>query len=384
MLHPVLAATEAALGASLEHHGELELLDLPRRTLLVSRGERAPSPDTPWLVATVATAEQTAAQSEVLVTGAGRVAFDAALWTCARANGSAIVALSHAPRTDAEWRSFLPARHLLVWPRHQAQHLSERHQRDLLMGWLADRAHAIYVRKKGHMAELMALLARRRCAIEQWPELPGAGRAARQHRGPQLSLPRSSVYVHTSWNCLTHFTREPDGAWPGESRAEYLRWLCSGAPYVPRNAFATLCRILQEKRVRACGRLMPGSTPMVCFTAASPREILLLREWRRGLLRWSFTPYGLAVRAEALARYGAQPVQYASRAAIAHAPPGTRRFMQHQRSRSHDWSEEEEWRVAGDVDLSAFAISDMLALVATPEEARHVEDVFGISAQLIA
>ena len=386
MQHSPLKAAVSALGTRLLTAGDLSLLGQPRRALLVSRGERAPQPDTPWLLATLEATRRLAAQDEVLVTGVGRTAFDAALWTCTQRQGRAIVALEAAPAADGSWRDFLPVRHLLVWPKHGPRHRerSARHQRDLLMGHLADRAYAIHVRTAGHMAEIAALLAHRRCPVEPW-----IIHGAKIHAGvgglqQMPALPHPTPPIGASWEYLTHYTREPDGAWPGEPRTEYLRWLCSGVPYTPRDAFAALCRILSEKRIRACGRLMPRSTPMVCFTASQPAQMSPLRQWRRGLHRWAFTPYGVAVRKGKLVERGARQVTYVSRNVLATAAPGTREFMQPDHGDTLDWSTENEWRIAGDVDLTAFDPADVLALVATEEEARRIHDTFGIGAHIIA
>lgn len=370
------------MGAQVECCGDLELLNQPRRALLISRGERAPSPATPWLAAAVAAVKQLVPRGEALVTGAGRTAFDAALWTCAQVDGSAIVALKHSPDPETEWHTFLPARHLLVWPRRHTGS-SARRTRDLLMGWLADRAYSLYVRQAGHMEKLAGILAQRHCAVEGWPLPSVEPRPPNGLLNSRRALSGIRIHSHIAWHYLTHFTREPDGAWLGEPRAEYLRWLCSGSPYVPRDAFGALCHILQEKRLRACGRLMPDAVPMVCFTGATPHAILKLRRWRPGLLRWSFTPYGLAVSKDALARHGARPVTYESSAAFDLAAEEERPYMQRRHSGGEDWSEEDEWRIAGDVDLSVFDPADMLALVAAPDEARTIEETFGLRTEIL-
>ncbi|MCW8133919.1 MAG: hypothetical protein KIS92_26470, partial [Planctomycetota bacterium] len=59
--------------------GDLALLDLPRRALLVSRTPRRPAPGTPWVRAVAAAAEAAARANEVLVTGLDREPFQIAL-----------------------------------------------------------------------------------------------------------------------------------------------------------------------------------------------------------------------------------------------------------------------------------------------------------------
>lgn len=381
-MHRELAAAGSRTGTRLECHGDVGLLDGPRRALLVSRGERAPQPDTPWLAAVVAATQRIGAQKEILVTGVDRTAFDAALWVCTQHGGAAIVVLQGKPRGDEEWHSFLPPRHLLVWPQTPARMDSVRRQRDLLIGALADRAYAINVRRGGHMAAVAEDLAARRCPLDAWPA-PTEAHTALSPEAESPALPSYAPQRSGPWEYLTHFTREPDGAWPGEAREDYLRWLCAGTPFEPRNAFAALCRILTERRIRACGRLMPGRTPMVCFSASPPEEILKLRRWRPGLLRWSFTPYGLAIKRTALERLGARPVTYAPRKFIAAAPASLRPFMQPEDSGKQQWAAEAEWRVAGDVLLSGIAREEFLALTATTDEALGVQQRFGVEAKTL-
>ena len=401
-----LETAVAGLNVPVGHSGDISLLERPRRTLLVSRGERQPNPATPWLAAVIEATQKLSAQGEVLVTGTGRVPYDAALWTCARAGGAAIVALEGPPGPTDAWRSWLPERHLLVWPREGIREQAQR-QRDLLMGMLAGSGYAIRVRKSGIMAEVEGLLVARHCPVVPWPcakhrgtnRFATAGRADTEDsekRQKNLSVASVAMPVSqpeaitaqpasppdTEWDSLTHLTREPDGAWLGEERTQYLDWLCSGTPFVPRDAFATLQRILREKRLRACDRLIPGRRPMVCFAARPPSAWDSLRRWRKGLLRWTFSRYGLAVRRATLSALGARPVQYVEREALLRTPPAERAFMQRARTAVADWTAEAEWRVAGDVDLAPISPAELLAFVATPAEAEYVRAQFGVSARV--
>jgi len=182
------------------------------------------------------------------------------------------------------------------------------------------------------------------------------------------------------WDYLTHFTREPEGAWSGETRASYLDWLSGGAPFAPRDGFAALCRILREKRLRAGGKLLPSSTPMACFSALPPQQAGALRRWRKGLARWTFSHYGLAIRKETLIKLGAQPVRYVSREELRQAPAEERRFLQLAASQEFAWSSEAEWRVRGDINLAGLPASSLLALVTTPAEAQTLTAEFGLKA----
>lgn len=386
MPHPVLKAAEAELGARLDHRGDLALLDGPRRCLLISRAEKTPRPDSPWIRATVEAVRVLLSRGETLVSGAGRTGYDAALWVCAENSGRAIVALAAEPGSCDDLPGILPRRHLLVWLRESPKDTAAAQAlRDRLMGELADRAFAIHVRKSGNMAALAARMGERNIPVESF-------KSAGSPAPPVIALAqfetgtladRRILPDANGWDYLTHFTREPDGAWPGEERGAYLRWLCAGVPFAPRDAFGALRRILSEKRIRACGRLMPGGAPMVCFTALHPTQTIPLRRWRSGLLRWSFTRYGLAIRKGALQRYAAQAVLYQTREAMQSAPLDARRFMQLQKSGKYEWSAEAEWRAASDVDLSNVPAESLLALVATVHEASDITRCFGVRAVAI-
>jgi hypothetical protein len=178
------------------------------------------------------------------------------------------------------------------------------------------------------------------------------------------------------WDYLTHFTREPDGPFPGESCSDYLSWLCSGPAAERRDAFAALRRILTQRRIDGCGRLIAGGASMVCLTALHPMLAKSLRRWRKGLRRWSFTPYGLAIRCSAAQKLGAKPVRYVSQSVIHAANSDEQAFMQRDRAGEHDWSAEAEWRIAAALDFAAVDASDLLACVATPAEETEITQTF--------
>ncbi|MFH0939809.1 MAG: hypothetical protein V1899_11115 [Planctomycetota bacterium] len=371
MSHPVLEAAQVGLNTNLAHAGDLTILDQPRRALLISRTQRHPAPDTPWVSATVAATRKLAAQDEALVTGVDRLPFDLALWNSRQLSNAAIIALTQAPTSDTDWRALLPDRHLLIWPTQSAKEKEALQRRDWLLALLADRAYAIHVRVAGHMAEVALQLKQRHCLVETWPMSVA--------RTSAVALPCSSpTPLLTPWTYLIHFTREPDGAFVGEPYTNYLQWLSSGAPYTPRDGLATLHRILSEKRLRGCGRMISDAIPMVCFTAMPLPQALTLRRWRRGLSRWSFSNYGLAIQQQTLVRLGAQPVRYVSRRVMDDTPLVERAYLQVEASKMLDWKVEAEWRVGDDVDLSLISVNDLLAIVATQSEADVLQREFGI------
>jgi hypothetical protein len=181
----------------------------------------------------------------------------------------------------------------------------------------------------------------------------------------------------SEWDFLTHYTREPDGPWPGEGRAAYLEWLACGPLDGRREAADALRRILSQGRILGSGRLMPSRTPMVSFTARPPEALADLMRWRRGLRRWTFRPYGIAVRREALAALGARPVRYVSEEELKRLSPAARKFAQKHAPPRADWSDEAEWRLPDDLDLTALPRAAVKILVPTTDEARAFAAEFG-------
>ena len=149
---------------------------------------------------------------------------------------------------------------------------------------------------------------------------------------------------------LIHFVRAPlQGQWPGETRADYIRWLCSGECFVPRDDFNTLRRILSMRTLLASGALIPGLVPAVCFTAQTLAQIQAQRRWRPGLARWTFSSYGLAFERDLLQTCGARKVQY-----VEDIPPDSPdiALLQLRSTAAGKWSDELEWRIVGDLDFS--------------------------------
>ena len=371
MDHPLLTAAAEALGIRLQARGDAALLDRPRRMLLLSRAEKFPQPDAPWLLDTLTAVQRCHEQHEVLVTGLDRLAYDAARFAAAERDLPIIVVASQPLADDAELNS-LTRRHLVVSPRDPVPEALAPRQRDRVIAQLCDRAWSIHVRKAGVMSELAEQLRARQVPVEPFATSKPPKQALQLDNSPAPPESLLDVSALSEWPYLTHFTRDPDAPWPGEKRADYLRWLCGGAGSPRRDAFATLCRMLDERRIRACGRLIPDRAPMVCFTARPAHTVGALRRWRRGLVRWNFTPYGLCLPRAQLIKFGAKPVTYAARDALDDAPAAQRPFMQLDRSADHDWTREEEWRIPGDVALDACDPGALVACVPHPAEAREL------------
>ncbi|MBI3828353.1 MAG: hypothetical protein HY291_02480 [Planctomycetes bacterium] len=227
------------------------------------------------------------------------------------------------------------------------------------------------------MAAVAAMIRARGGAVdERFAVAVSRGKAAKEAPLDQARL--KPAPPRGDWPFLTHYTREPDGAWPGESPAAYANWLAFGPREARRDAVDALRRILAMREIVASGRLMPASTPMVSFTARPPWELGEIIRWRRGLRRWTVRPYGLAIRREALERLGAQAVAYTTKAALAKLPPEERLFAQ-----SDEWAREAEWRVRGACLFSGLPHEALRVIAPSAEEARILEREFGVEGHAV-
>lgn len=366
---------EEALGCKLRVDGDIGLLERPRRALLVSRGERSPTPGDPCIRATLDATRKVIGADETLVVGTFRFPWDLALWTCKNARASAVIALEEMGVPYG----ILPEKTLCVWPEKQAPALRKeerQQQRDRLAGLLATCAYSIHVRSGGNMARVRDELSARSCPVETWP---GEYSTASHPQSNKTSIEiQAAGHAISFADRLTHFTRAPDALWPSESYAEYLHWLASGPAYVSRDAFQALRRIVAAKKIHAHGRLINSSVPMVCLTQRNPAELLEENHWRKGLLRWTYSHYALSFMLDDLAALGARPVQYVPGDTIKDYPASERCLLQTESSAGIDWRSEAEWRIRGDLDFSHIDPARLVALVANADEALSMEREFRV------
>ncbi|WP_445895491.1 hypothetical protein [Desulfosoma sp.] len=207
-----------------------------------------------------------------------------------------------------------------------------------------------------------------------WPEQV-TGLAHDHHPDPVRDTSHPLAFEFTAF--LYHYTRSCPGPWPGQSRCAWAEDLLKDRPWADHMALDTLWRILWEGRLRASGRLIRQGIPVVSWTRVPPLNLLQLTRWNPALIRWTFEPYGLAVRKDVLKSLGARPVIYACEAGFAKIAPMDRfRFQLHQPGRV-SWKAEREWRLPGDFMLDALDPDAWWAFVPTAEEARRLQENVG-------
>ena len=172
---------------------------------------------------------------------------------------------------------------------------------------------------------------------------------------------------------LVHWTRSSPGPWPGETAPEFFRDLLARPAVYVRSARETLVRILAKRVIRASSWKIPGQTPVVSLTENTPETAVTLMRWRKRFVRYTYEPYGVAIRREALARVGAKKVVYAVRA----GDPGADAWKTQSPGVVSDWTREREWRHPGDVSLDALDPGDWFAIVPGQSDAAYLESALG-------
>ncbi|MBW2090806.1 MAG: hypothetical protein JRI34_01615 [Deltaproteobacteria bacterium] len=182
---------------------------------------------------------------------------------------------------------------------------------------------------------------------------------------------------------LIHFTRSCPGPWPGETLYEYYKSLVEGNEGAAHTAFDTLNRILKEQRIRGSNHLIRGQTPVVSFTGQPLKNIESLIRYRRGLIRWAFEPYGIAIAKEILVKVGVRPAIYCGEEEWEGLPENQKyRFQLHQPPDT-DWTMEKEWRLPGDLDLKTISSKYIRIILPSLQEAEQIASDFGYHVTLM-
>ncbi len=182
---------------------------------------------------------------------------------------------------------------------------------------------------------------------------------------------------------LTHCTRRRHGPWPDQSRRSYLDDLILQRPGADHSALASLKRIVSAAQIQGSHAAIHGATAVVSLTSVPLPELQALRVFRPHRGHWDFEPYGVCILRSALkdlaersdVRFG--PVVYVDQHVWDASGREERLFFHkaHSITRSGnaiDWTTEQEWRYAGNIDLSALTADKAFVFVPTESEASEL------------
>lgn len=267
--------------------------------------------------------------------------------------------------------------------------------RDKLAIELADRVDATFVRASGTIMRLLcqrlerddppsvqllvshadpavhqALIARGAIGywINQPCQIPPSGpHADESSNDPPTPAQRSAVrsLIHEPENWLIHSTRKRIGPWPGQSTSQFRDWLLLSPPvFEPASPLETLSRIVSEQRLIGRSQTTTAKTPVVCLTAMPLDAWLARRCFRPHLSRWDCEPYGVAIRRDQAIAMGVEPVVYGDEE-TKNRLPDDQRWRFQATGTTYDWTEEQEWRANGVIDLSTLGEDE--AIIFTQE-----------------
>ncbi|MHC4876875.1 MAG: hypothetical protein ACYTGL_10280 [Planctomycetota bacterium] len=191
-------------------------------------------------------------------------------------------------------------------------------------------------------------------------------------------LKRLTSELHREDEWLIHWTRQSTRPHGGQSADEWLNQQLDSLSSRQSGSLATLQQILRDGVLRASPAAIRGSRPVTCFSAVPLRDLIARRQFRAHRGRWDFEPYGLCIRRRCLESLGARPVIYGDDSLWESLPEPERPWFQQRFSGDTetgiDWSEELEWRVAGNVPLGHFGSSDLIVFC------QHYREVTSLSA----
>ncbi|MBI4962831.1 MAG: hypothetical protein HY913_06105 [Desulfomonile tiedjei] len=393
--------------------GDRTLLDLTACAVLNSRKSRKVSPQDHWVNATKELVRSAMEPGKAVVSSYGSLSYS--LVSCFAKGFPVILACDDVlPVMDSPTKAeqflsaygdlFHPALTLFISsfpPGRVPPHVSRLGERDQVVAALSSVLLVGEVRPGGNMAAILEIARRRKIKVVRLqPEGVSSHNEhetqniVRSRGGPKNTLqpsgregdgskePRWPVLeeLNDKKHYLIHYTRSCPGPWPGQTVAEYCRSLIDAAAGACHTAFDTLQRMLEEKLIRGSHKLTRGSCPVVSLTECPPGELSTIVQWRRGLIRWNFEPYGIAVRKDALIKLGAGRVIYGTEATLRELPKDRQYFFQIQKSGDKDWREEKEWRLPGNLSLTSIGHEDLVVVVPDPQEAIIIQNRFGYRA----
>ena len=359
------------------------------RCLVVnSRQSKQPTGTQPWVINTVAAVRDCAAANYEIIASLGTPFWELVLWAGVQCNAKLHVICPcptkqtelllpgdrMAPVTEAikqytiEQFSLRPER--VTW--HFVAHTPSRpksswNERDRLAYHLATHVVPVSLRAESQWNARM---------VEAPKPLINDYRVRYEPRCPKPQWEkRQPSNIAQLWppGSLVHLTRSCHGPWPGETRARYYQDVVASSEDYPRNALATVCRIIEQRCILGSTFRAIASKPRVCFTQNSADKVVQLVRYRRRYARYCFEPYGIAIMPDAAVRI-AKPVFYTqtSRRRSKSAEAELSWLRQGAGTNMH-WASENEWRAPNHVNLGNFRTDELLVIVATEHEQRQVQ-----------
>ena len=191
----------------------------------------------------------------------------------------------------------------------------------------------------------------------------------------QLLIRLPTLRKRSDRKYLIHFTRARRGPWPDQSLSQFHDEIMH-QPWTDKpSAMGTLIRILEQQRLIGTKDLRRSQQETVCFSQRPIDELPSMRRFQSHLGRWDWEPYGLMIDLDWMLEQGAKQVQYLSPEEAKLRDAGSLVYCQVVSSHGgkHDWTQEQEWRVAGDFRLHRVPFEKCFVFVPTDSEAKKIQ-----------
>lgn len=386
-----------ALLSDWQLRGNSRILEKPVVTFLVSRQSKKLTPSTTWFQACSAVLDTLPSDKVTILVRDGIFYHDVIRYLAQRKFETIVLSTSTCSYPEYKKDDWL-SQHLVLIPK--TSYKLSRHKgyavRDQAMLDMADIVFGIAIRKNGTMLRLAknAFRLNKFCyvvePIEKSPmfhgnyELLNAGfpslgldvappKPFQACEGHDL-LPNSNIRINQN-DFLWHYTRETVGPWPDQTWPDYIESLVVNDPAAAHTAIDTLDHIIEHGEIKASNYLIRGEYPVVCLTSKVPSQIAETQRYHRHLMRWNFLPYGIGILKEKAIQCGARAVIYGQDQTYDNLDVKDRFLFQKSSSKSndHNWEDEAEWRIPGDINLDRFINDEIVIVVPTTSEQKRLQ-----------
>jgi len=244
-------------------------------------------------------------------------------------------------------------------------------KRDLAVEQIADLLVPVSIRPKGKLEKLLAETEKNTISDFR------VDYSAPLVKPPGYDFGKAKFDVE-NWDYIAHWTRTHHGPWPGESKYDFYQRLANSGSEYPNNAFNTLKNMMLNKRIYASSRRIRKSIRCIGFSDLEPRSMLNCMRWLPKRVNWNFEPYGIAIKKDQADRLGIRKAIYGDDDTYEKLPRNFQPYFQSRGTGDVDWSEENEWRKLGDLNLGDIDEKDLALIVWDPSEATELAKITGV------
>jgi len=356
----------------------------PFAAILNSRQSKTPCGSEPWIQNTIKAIDFSASEGLTVLSSVGMHTWNILTWASGDRDANQIVVLPLLKNDDPEniiervtgdfnltperteflfFETGIPSnRPKLAWA-----------ERDRAIAALADVIYPVSLRKRGNMEQLIQERATKEGNIVEDFTAPYSPRKREKLRplDPEAVAEKFPV---ESWDFVTHWTHCFDGPWPNESEAEYYSAVCSSGSEYCRTAMDSILHILEKLQIYGTKGCVRGGLSAVSFTSLPPSEAVKLMRWHSRKTRYTFEPYGLAVKRNIVETMGVRPVIYGNSTDFESLPEKDRPYF-HSKGAKGDWPAECEWRYIGDFDISMLPKDSYMTIVRSEKDAEKMRSI---------